>query len=85
MKQEIKSAFIKTLGDKYPGRSVFDVKELVDHANEMGLGYPNFITKAENRVGRGKYQIQMLAPVVQLKKPQPQEVESKSEIGRAHV
>jgi MoxR-like ATPase len=33
----------------------------------MGLGYPNFITKAENRVGRGKYQISMLAPVVQLK------------------
>ena len=79
MKQEIKSAFIKTLGDKYPGRSVFDVKELVDHANDMGLGYPNFITKAENRVGRGKYQIAMLAPVVQLKKREPQpEVESKS-------
>ena len=38
----------------------------------------NFITKAENRVGRGKYQIQMLAPVIPLKKPQPQEVESKS-------
>ena len=76
MKAEIKSAFVKTLGDKYPGRSVFDVKELIDHANDMGLGYPNFITKAENRVGRGKYQIQMLAPVIPLKKPQPQEVES---------
>ena len=77
MKQEIKSAFIKTLGDKYPGRSVFDVKELVDHANDMGLGYPNFITKAENRVGRGKYQISMLAPVVQLKPRTSQsEVES---------
>lgn len=79
MKQEIKSAFIKTLGDKYPGRSVFDVKELVDHANDMGMGYPNFITKPENRVGRGKYQIQMLAPVLELKKREPQpEVESKS-------
>ena len=79
MKQEIKSAFIKTLGDKYPGRSVFDVKELVDHANDMGLGYPNFITRPENRVGRGKYQIAMLAPVIELKKREPQpEVESKS-------
>ena len=76
MKAEIKSAFVKTLGDKYPGRSVFDVKELIDHANDMGLGYPNFVTKAENRVGRGKYQIQMLAPVIPLKKPQPKEVES---------
>jgi MoxR-like ATPase len=64
MNAEIKSAFVKTLGDKYPGRSVFDVKELVDHANDMGLSYPNFITKPENRVGRGRYQIQMLANVV---------------------
>jgi MoxR-like ATPase len=68
MKQEIKTAFVKTLGDKYPGRSVFDVKELVDHANDMGLNYPSFITKPENRVGRGKYQIQMLATVTQLPK-----------------
>jgi MoxR-like ATPase len=68
MKQEIKTAFVKTLGDKYPGRSVFDVKELVDHANDMGLNYPSFVTKPENRVGRGKYQIQMLATVTQLPK-----------------
>lgn len=68
MKQEIKSAFIKTLSDKFPGRSVFDVKELVDHANEMGLGYPNFITKPENRVGRGKYQIHMVGTVIPMKK-----------------
>lgn len=68
MKQEIKTAFIKTLGDKYPGRSVFDVKELVDHANAMGLGYPNFVTKPENRVGRGKYQIHMVGTVIPMKK-----------------
>jgi cobaltochelatase CobS len=79
MKQEIKTAFVKTLADKYPGRSVFDVKELVDHANEMGLGYPNFITKPENRVGRGKYQIQMTASVIPMKKvdAQPEVVEQK--------
>ena len=75
MKAEIKSAFVKTLGDKYPGRSVFDVKELIDHANDMGLGYPNFITKPENRVGRGKYQIQMLATVTQLKPKEVAKVE----------
>ena len=40
----------------------------------MGLGYPNFITKPENRVGRGKYQIQMLATVTPLK-PKQQAVE----------
>jgi hypothetical protein len=27
MKSEIKQAFVKTLGDKFPGRSVFDVQE----------------------------------------------------------
>ena len=74
MKQEIKQAFVKTLGDKFPGRSIFDVQELVDHARDMGLGYPNFITKPENRVGRGKYQIQMLATVTPLK-PKQQAVE----------
>jgi cobaltochelatase CobS len=68
MKQEIKTAFVKTLGDKFPGRSVFDVKELIDHANDMGLGYPSFVTKPENRVGRGKYQIQMIANVVPMTK-----------------
>lgn len=74
MKSEIKQAFVKTLSDKYPGRSIFDVQELVDHARDMGLGYPNFITKPENRVGRGKYQIQMLATVTPLK-PKQQAVE----------
>jgi MoxR-like ATPase len=34
----------------------------------MGLNYPSFVTKPENRVGRGKYQIQMLATVTQLPK-----------------
>lgn len=71
MKQEIKTAFVKTLGDKFPGRSVFDVKELIDHANDMGLGYPSFVTKPENRVGRGKYQIAMIANVLPMKKPEP--------------
>lgn len=81
MKQEIKTAFIKTLSDKYPGRSVFDVKELIDHANEMGLGYPNFVTKPENRVGRGKYQVHMTATVLPLKKEvQPEVVEQKKAI-----
>ena len=75
MKAEVKQAFVKTLGDKYPGRSIFDVKELIDHANDMGLGYPNFITKPENRVGRGKYQIQMLATVTQLKPKEVAKVE----------
>ena len=70
MKAEVKQAFVKTLSDKYPGRSIFDVQELVDHARDMGLGYPNFITKPENRVGRGKYQIQMLATVTPLKPEQ---------------
>jgi MoxR-like ATPase len=75
MKAEIKQAFVKTLSDKFPGRSIFDVQELVDHAKDMGLGYPNFITKPENRVGRGKYQIQMLATVTPLKPKQAVEVE----------
>jgi MoxR-like ATPase len=75
MKAEVKQAFVKTLSDKFPGRSIFDVQELIDHANDMGLGYPNFITKPENRVGRGKYQIQMLAAVVPLKKQPVAEVE----------
>ena len=78
MKAEVKQAFVKTLGDKYPGRSIFDVKELIDHANDMGLGYPNFITKPENRVGRGKYQIQMLATVTQLKPKEVAKVEDQS-------
>jgi MoxR-like ATPase len=68
MKSEIKQAFVKTLGDKFPGRSVFDVQELVDHARDMGLSYPNFITKPENRVGRGRYQVEMMVNVVPLPK-----------------
>jgi MoxR-like ATPase len=78
MKQEIKTAFVKTLGDKYPGRSVFDVKELIDHANDMGLNYPSFVTKPENRVGRGKYQIQMLATVTQMPKRKEPEVQAEA-------
>lgn len=79
MKSEIKQAFVKTLGDKFPGRSVFDVQELVDHARDMGLGYPNFITKPENRVGRGRYQVAMLAAVLPLKKPEAQVADQPTE------
>ena len=61
MKAEIKQAFVKTLGDKYPGRAIFDRDELIDHANEMGMPFPGFCMRPENRVGRGKYQIQSLS------------------------
>lgn len=63
MKAEIKQAFVKTLGDKYPGRAVFDRDELIEHANEMGMPFPGFCMRPENRVGRGQYQIQMLSLV----------------------
>lgn len=63
MKAEIKQAFVKTLGDKYPGRAIFDRDELIDHANEMGMPFPGFCMRPENRIGRGKYQIQMLSLV----------------------
>ncbi len=71
MKSEIKQKFIETLGQKYPGRTVFEVKELITHANEMGIGYPSFVTKAENRVGRGQYVIEMVASVTPLRKQEP--------------
>lgn len=76
MKAEIKQAFIKTLGDKYPGRSVFDRDELIDHANEMCMPFPGFTMRSENRVGRGKYQIQMLSLVSSAKRVEPVEVEN---------
>lgn len=76
MKTEIKQAFVKTLGDKYPGRSVFDRDELIDHANEMGMPFPGFCMRAENRIGRGKYQIQMLSLVSSAKKVEPIDVEN---------
>ena len=82
MKAELKQAFIKTLGDKYPGRSIFDVQELIDHAQDMGMGYPSFITKPQNRVSRGKYQIQMLAPVIQFKQPEPEQVVSNKQVNQ---
>jgi len=77
MKAEIKQAFVKTLGDKYPGRAIFDRDELIDHANEMGMPFPGFCMKSENRVGRGKYQIQMLSLVSgNAKRVEPVEVEN---------
>ena len=76
MKAEIKQAFVKTLGDKYPGRAVFDRDELVNHANDMGMPFPGFCMRPENRVGRGKYQIQMLSVVSSNKRVEPIEVET---------
>lgn len=76
MKAELKQAFVKTLGDKYPGRAVFDRDELIDHANEMGMPFPGFCMRPENRVGRGKYQIQMLSVVSGGKRVEPIEVET---------
>ena len=80
MKAEIKEAFIKTLGDKHPGRAIFDRDELIEHANEMGLPFPGFAMKSENRVGRGKYQIQMLSLVSSnSKQVEPVEVQNNNE------
>ena len=67
MKTEQKQAFIKTLGEKYPGRSIFTRDELADHASEMGMPYPGFVMKAEARVRRGEYQIEMLSIVPKTK------------------
>lgn len=71
MKTEIKQAFVKTLGDRYPGRSVFTRDELIEHADSMGMPFPGFAMKAENRVNRGKYQIQMLSLVSNTQKVEP--------------
>lgn len=75
MKQEIKLAFVKSLGTKYPGRSIFDRNELTDHANQMGMPFPGFVMRPENRVGRGQYQIQMLSLVSPTNQPEPIEVQ----------
>jgi len=76
MKAEIKQAFVKSLGAKYPGRSIFDRNELADHAADMGMPFPGFCMRPENRVGRGQYQIEMLSLVKQV---EPVEVENTSE------
>ena len=68
MKAEIKELYIKTLGEKYPGRSVFNVQELVKHADSLGMSYPTFITKPSNRVARGSYRVDMITNVVPLPK-----------------
>ena len=75
MKTEIKQAFVKSLSSKYPGRSIFDRNELADHATEMGMPFPGFVMRPENRVGRGQYQIQMLSLVSPTKQPEPIEVQ----------
>lgn len=75
MKTEVKQAFIKSLGAKYPGRSIFDRNELADHANEMGMPFPGFVMNPENRVGRGQYQIQMLSLVSPTNQPEPIDVQ----------
>lgn len=75
MKTEIKQAFIKSLSSKYPGRSIFDRNELADHATEMGMPFPGFVMRPENRVGRGQYQIQMLSLVSPTNQPEPIEVQ----------
>jgi len=67
MKTEQKQAFVKTLGEKYPGRSVFTRDELADHATSMGMPYPGFVMKADARVRRGEYQIEMLSVVPKTK------------------
>ena len=75
---EIKHTFTKTLLEKYPGRSIFNRNELADHASSMGLPYPGYVMKAENRVGRGEYQIEMLSVVKNTAPVEPIEVENTS-------
>lgn len=72
---EIKHTFIKTMLEKNPGRSVFDRNELAAHAEEMGLPYPGYVMKSDNRVGRGQYQLEMLSVVKNTKAIEPIEVE----------
>ena len=77
MKAEIKQAFTKTLGDKYPGRSIFTRDELIGHANDMGMPFPGFCMRPENRVDRGTYKIEMLSLVsTNAKKVEPIEIEN---------
>lgn len=78
MKTEIKQAFIKTLGQKYPGRSIFHRDELKAHAAAMSMPCPWFLITNENRVGRGQYQVEMLSVVQPIRQPKPVEVESTS-------
>ena len=63
MKSEQKTIFLKTLAERYPNRYVFTRDELAEHANLHDLGYPSFVMKADNRVGRGEYRIEMLSIV----------------------
>jgi MoxR-like ATPase len=63
MKSEQKTIFLKTLAERYPNRYVFTRDELAEHATLHDLGYPSFVMKADNRVGRGEYRIEMLSIV----------------------
>lgn len=76
MKAEIKQAYLKSLGDRFTGRSVFHRDELIEHANAMGMPFPHFAMRPENRVGRGTYQIEMLSLVSSAKPVEPVEVEN---------
>ncbi len=75
MKSEIKQAFVQSLSSKYPGRTIFDRTELVDHANMLGQPFPGFAIRQENRVGRGQYHVEMLSLVSAQTQPEPIEVE----------
>lgn len=63
MNSETRKSFIKSLSMQFPGRSVFDRNELADHARSNGLSFPGYFMRSENRVGRGQYEIKMLAVV----------------------
>ena len=76
MKAELKQAYLKSLGERYKGRSVFHRDELIEHANTMGMPFPHFAMKSENRMGRGTYQIEMLSLVSSAKPVEPVEVEN---------
>jgi MoxR-like ATPase len=61
---EIKNLFLKTLAESYPNKSIFTRDELAEHSARNGYPYPGFLMKAENRVGRGQYKIEMLSVAV---------------------
>lgn len=76
MNSEVKSQFVKSILDANPGKTVFDRNELAFHAKEMGMPYPGFAMTNDNRVGRGKYNIEMLS-LVQVKPVEPDVTEEK--------
>jgi MoxR-like ATPase len=76
MNSEVKSQFVKSILEANPGKTVFDRNELAFHAKEMGMSYPGFAMTNDNRVGRGKYNIEMLS-LVQVKPVEPDVTEEK--------